>query len=334
MKRILIFILLIVFSTLALQAAPLTIKIGSLTPTGSDWDDCIKEIASEWKRISNGEVIVKLYSGGIAGDEAEMLRKIKLGQLHAAGISGVGINYIYKGTLALSMPLLIQTDAEFEYVLDKMRPYFEQKLEENNYKVLMLTFAGWAHWFSKQPVSKPADLQKYKMWVWKGNSEEALIWKEAGFNPVLLEMNDILTSLSSGMIDALSTTSLTGAANQWFGIAKNMNTMNWSPMLGGLVISNRTWEKIPVKYRDDFMKVMEVVGKRFKQITLDADGKALEVMKANGLKVNTPTAADIQAWQKLVDDNFQTLIDKEMGRDSYNLVKKYVDDYRKENGKH
>ena len=317
-----------------LQALPaLTIKMGSLTPVGSDWDNCIKEMAFEWKRISNGEVTVKIYSGGIAGDEPVMLRKIKLGQLHAAGITGVGINHIYRGTLAISIPLLIRTDAEFDYVLEKIRPFYEKKLEENGYKALMWTFAGWVHWFGKEPISKPADLAKQKMWIWKGNSDEAQMWKEAGFYPVLLEVNDLLTSLSSGMVDAFATTPLNAAANQWFGISQNMCTMNWAPMLGGIVISNKMWEKIPAKYHKEFLQVLDNIGKKFKQITLEADEKALQVMEDNGLQLTTASASDLQAWQKFIDDNFDKMIDKNIGREAYELVIKYLDEYRSQNGK-
>jgi len=331
MRRTAVSFILLFFLLQTLTA--ITIKIGSLTPTGSDWDNCIKEIASEWKRISNGEVTVKIYSGGIAGDESVMLRKIKLGQLQAAGITGVGISNIYQGTLALSIPLLIRTDGEFDYVLEKIKPFFAKKLEENGYKALMWTFAGWVHWFGRKPISKPDDLMKQKMWIWKGNSDEAQMWKEAGFYPVLLEANDLLTSLSSGMVDAFATTPLNAAANQWFGISQNMGTMNWTPMLGGMVIADKVWGKIPAKYHKDFMQVLDNIAKKFKQITLDADSKALKVMQDNGLKIIDISANDVQEWQQMVDDNFDKMIDRNTGREAYELVKKYLDEYRAQHGK-
>lgn len=310
----------------------LTIKMGSLTPQGSEWDKCLREVAAEWKKISGGKVIVKIYSGGIVGDEPVMLRKIKLGQLHAAAITGVGINGIYRGTLAMSMPMLIQTDAEFDYVLDKIRPFFEQKLEEEGYIALMWTFAGWTHWFGKKPIVRPNDLMSQKMWVWKGNSEEAQIWKKSGFKPVLLDMNDVMTSLSSGMVDAFATTPLNGAANQWFGISQNMCDMNWAPMLGGLVMSKRIWDKIPGQYHAEFMEVLERIGRKFKEVTLKADAEALKIMQENGLKVSSVSGPDIAAWQDIIDANFDELIDKNIGREAYELVKAYLEEYRESNG--
>lgn len=308
------------------------IKIGSLTPQGSDWDKCLREIAVEWNKISGGKVSVKIYSGGIAGDETVMLRKIKMGQLHAAAITGVGINHIYPGTLAISMPLLIQTDDEFDYVLDKVRPFFDKNLGDKGYKALMWTFAGWTHWFGKKPITSPLHLQEQKMWVWKGNSEEAQIWKESGFQPVLLDINDLMTSLSTGMVDAFSTTPLNAAANQWFGVSQNMCDLKWAPMLGGLVISLKVWNRIPQQYHADFLAVLDRLSREFKQITLEADTEALRVMQENGLKISSPSLPDFSAWQKVVDENFNAMIDKNIGRDAFELVNKSLAEYRKNNG--
>ena len=73
---------------LAVTLAPapaLTIKLGSLAPAGSPWELGLKRVAAEWERISGGTVSVKIYSGGVAGDEPDMVRKIRIGTLNAGG---------------------------------------------------------------------------------------------------------------------------------------------------------------------------------------------------------------------------------------------------------
>jgi TRAP-type C4-dicarboxylate transport system substrate-binding protein len=309
----------------------LTIKIGSLAPSGSPWDKCLKKIASEWKKISNGEIVVKIYPGGIVGDETVMLRKIRLRQLHAAAITSVGMNSIAKGVLALSVPLLIRTDEELEYVLQKMIPYFEEELEKKQFVTILWTFAGWGHFFSKKPIVKPEDLKAQKLWVWEDNANEIQLWKEAGFQPVPLAMPDVMTSLQSGMIEVITATPLSAAAYQWFGIADNMCEMNWAPMVGGIVISKSTWEKIPAGLRTKLLTAAREAGKTLNEETRRTDEEVLGIMKQYGLVVNSVPDTVVQQWQHIVDKYFQRLIEEEFGAEAYEMIKVLLDEYRKHN---
>ncbi len=101
---------LLAFAALAaaVPAAALTIKMGSLAPTGSPWEAGLKTIAAEWARLSGNDVTLKLYAGGIVGDEPDMIRKIRIGQLDAAAITVSGLNGIFSGVKALVLPAVPQ----------------------------------------------------------------------------------------------------------------------------------------------------------------------------------------------------------------------------------
>ena len=100
-------------------ACGLTIKLGSLAPAGSPWDKGLSRLAAEWQKISNGTVELKVYPGGIVGDESDMTRKMRIGQLNAAGLSGVGLFRIYPEIVTVQLPLFIRSNEELDYVLDK-----------------------------------------------------------------------------------------------------------------------------------------------------------------------------------------------------------------------
>jgi TRAP-type C4-dicarboxylate transport system substrate-binding protein len=307
----------------------ITIKLGSLAPTDSPWDKLLKQLAADWEKASSGRVTIKIYAGGVVGDEAVMLRKIRLGQLHAAAITGVGMNQIHQGVLALSIPMLITNDDELSYALENLGPYFEGALEKKSFKVIMWTFAGWTHIFSKQPARTPEDLKKQKLWVWEGSSKELQIWKEAGFHPVPLALPDIMTSLQSGMVDSFFTTPLSAAAYQWFGIASNMNEMNWAPMIAGIIIASSTWEKIPKDLQPTFIDIAHKAGIRITEETKKADAEAMRIMKKYGLTSYPPAKDSESEWKKIIDKYFDKYIDSEIGRESYIKVKNLLSDYRK-----
>lgn len=323
-----IFFLFTSFFTLQNMNA-LTIKLGSLAPIGSPWDINLKKISAEWNRVSQGKVILKIYPGGIVGDEDDMLRKIRIGQLDAAGISGVGLNRIYNGVLAMQLPLILKNNNELIYILDKMKPYYEAQIEKRGFKVILWNIGGWVHFFSKNPIVYPDDLRKSKLWVWEGDSDQIQAWKKQGFNPIPLPATEIMTSLQSGMVNAFATNPITAAAYQWFGIAKNMCGLPWAPFIGGFIVSNKVWNQIPVDLQKQLIEVTAKIGKVMETETLQANEKAINVMKEYGLVVNQVPASAIQSWKDAVDQGFKEMVGKSFDKESYDKVINYLDTYRK-----
>ena len=310
----------------------LTIKLGSLAPNGSPWDKALRQIAAEWSTISKGKIKLKIYPGGIAGGESDMLRKMRIGQLHAAGLTGIGMCRVFSGILAVQVPLLVKTDEELYYVLDKMKPKFEKELEEKGFTVLMWSKVGWVHFFSKNPVVTPDDLKQHKLWNYAGDPDGTQAWKKAGFHPVPLSPTELMTSLQSGMVDAFSTTPLSAAANQWFGLAKNMCGMNWAPLIGGIVVSTKTWKKIPPKLQVKLLDAARKVGKESQAEIDKADAQAITIMQEHGLKVH-PVSDEVEAqWQRVIDSGFDLVIGKSFDEASYNEIKKHLETFRESNG--
>lgn len=314
-------------------ARALTIKLGSLAPIGSPWDIGLKKLSAEWNRISGGEIVMKIYPGGIVGDEDDMIRKMRIGQLDAAAITGPGMNRIYNGILAIQLPLFIRNDRELEYVLEKMKPYFEEKLAGKGFKVLIWHTAGWAHFFGKKPIVHPDDLKKQKMWVWDGDPNQLQAWKEQGFQPVPLAATEIMTALQSGMAEAFTTSPLTAAAYQWFGLAPNMCGMKWAPFLGSIIISNRVWDRIPEKLRPKLMETVRAIGVTLQKEALLADEKAVAIMQNNGLKVNPVPEQMVDQWKLAVDEGFKKIIGKSFEKAAYDKAKAHLEEFRRKNGK-
>ncbi len=309
-------------------ALGLTIKLGSLAPAGSPWDKGLNRLGAEWQKISCGGVELKIYPGGIVGDESDMIRKMRIGQLTAAGLSGVGLMRIYPDIVTVQLPLFIRSNAELDYVLDKMKPAFAKELEQRGFKVIIWSFVGWVHFFSTSPVVTPDDLKKRKMFVSAGDADAVQIWKECGFHVIPLTPTDIMPSLQSGMIDAFSATPLTAASYQWFGLAKNMCGMKWAPLIGGIVVSANAWSKLDTALAAKLEAAAVQVGSDMQAEILKADAAALDVMKKNGLVVNPVPPAAEDAWRAAVQGGFEKGFLKNINNDTYQAVKKYDDEYR------
>ncbi|MEZ4321950.1 MAG: TRAP transporter substrate-binding protein DctP [Myxococcota bacterium] len=311
--------------------ATTVVKLATLAPEGSTWHKGLVRMGEEWKAATNGEVELKIYAGGVTGNETVMLRKMRIGQLHAAAITNLGLLEIDPSSQALNTPMLIMNYEELDYVMDAMRPEFEKNIEDKGYIVLAWSDAGWARLFSKQALTDPADAGKLKIFTWEGDPGAVEMFKSAGFNPVVVAATDILPSLQSGLIDSFPTTPLGALAFQWFGLAPNMMDVPWAPLVGATVISKEAWESIPEQHRDKLREISRTTGAEMKATIRKQDDKAIEVMKKYGLKVNTPTPEQRAKWEKLAAATHPIMREKVAGAESFDRVKSLVEEYRAKN---
>ncbi|HEY9595971.1 MAG TPA: TRAP transporter substrate-binding protein DctP [Spirochaetia bacterium] len=312
----------------AATAQGLTIKLGSLAPAGSPWELGLKRLAAEWERISGGTVTVRIYAGGVAGDEPDMIRKMRIGTLNAALMTVSGLQQIFNGAKTLSYPLLLRDDGELSYVLDHMKPYFDTELSRRGFKPMMWSLGGWVYFFSRYPIARPDDLRRQKLWVWSGNPDEVHAYQGAGFQTVTVASTDLMTSLQAGMVDALVTSPLVAAANQWFGVASNMSMLKLGPLWGATVVSTRTWNEIPADLQPRLIEAAQRIADSLAPDLARQDDEAIGVMKKYGLKIEPVTPASRAEWVQVLAKTFSGLVGPFYDSDSFDMASRFVDDYR------
>lgn len=318
----------LLFLTSAAVAPALTIKLGTVAPANSPWDLVLRRLAADWSRISDGEVELKIFPGGIAGDEPDMIRKLRIGQLQAATLTAGSLNDIYPGMLALASPMLIRTDAEMIAVLEEMAPFFEEQLEERGLVALMWAPIGWVKFFAREPLRTLADLRRQTLWIGDAGAAEIRAWQQAGFEVVALPLTEVTTALQSGMIDAYLASPLAAASFQWFGLAPHMNDLRLAPLYGALVVSKRVWERVPESLRPRLRAVATAAADRLSASAHEQDDLAVHVMRAHGLQVYDATPALEQEWGDTVRREFGGLIGEVIDPDAYQLVTDTVAAYR------
>jgi len=309
-------------------AAETVVKMATLAPEGSSWYRVLQEMGEDWKKASGGAVVLRIYPGGVAGDEDAMIRKMRVGQIQAAAITGIGLAYLDRSFYALHIPMMYASDEEFDYVRDRYAPVLEKRMAEKGFVVLNWGDAGWVHFFSKTPVVTPAEAKALKLFMWSGDTTLLQLYKETGFQPVPLSTTDLLPSLQTGMVNGYSTTPLASLAFQWFGLAPNMANLRWAPLTGATVIERKAWEKIPAELRPKLLDASRAAGQKLRLEIRRLNEEAVAVMVKNGLKIhNVPQEVQAQ-WRKMVEDIHPKLRGNIMPAEAFDAVKKYRDEYR------
>jgi len=321
--------LLVLVAFGALPASAQLIKLGTIAPEGSPWLDAIRGMADEWKAATGGAIEFRIYPGGVVGDDPDMVRKLRIGQLQAAALSNTGLYDIAHEMQALQMPMMLTSYAELDYVRDRMAPKLEAILEAKGFKVLNWGDAGWIHFFSQQPVLRPADLKPMRLWVWAGYPAYVEAWKDAGFHPVELASTDILTGLQAGMINAFPAPPLLALANQWFGVAKQMCDVKWAPAIGATVITLKSWQTIDPAAREKLLASARAAGLRLQSQVRKLDDEAIAAMQKRGLVVNHVSPEGIAEFERVaVESAYPKLIGHVVPADIVAEVRKLRDEFR------
>lgn len=330
-KSIAVLLLTLVLGVSLSTARPIVIKLGSAAPDNSIWADSLKELANEWNEISDGQIEVKIYFAGFK-DESDLIRKMRFNQLQAGIVTGFGLQVLYPNVLALSVPFLIQSEEEFSYVLNEIGPVMVEEIEKSGFKLLTWAKAGWVYFYSKKPITYPSDMRQMKIastGTEGGNLMNAL--KELGFHPVNVSAGEVLPALASGMAEAVYATPLAVAAMQWFGVANNMADMKVAPFLGGILISERVWSRIPEDIRPELLAAVKRVGNRLDQQIGELEEDVIDQMKSYGLKINHVPPEAEQEWKALFEKGRRQSGDTLYSEDFMQRLEQILREYRSNN---
>jgi TRAP-type C4-dicarboxylate transport system substrate-binding protein len=288
---------LVAASAAAAGAQASVVKLASLVPDGSVWHKILQGTGAEWSAATSGRVTLRIYPGGIAGDEPDMVRKMRIGQIQASALTVMGLSSIDDSFLVFAIPMMFDSYGELLYVLDRMKPALAQRLEAKGFVLLNWGHAGWVHFFTKRPVESVEAMRKLKMFVWAGDDRMVQMWKENGFQPVALATTDILTGIQTGMIEAYPTTPLAALSLQWYRSTPHMVEGGLAPLVGGLVMTKATWMKLSEPDRAAILAACAKAEDRLEREIPGQDSMAVVEMEKRGLTVTRVRPEHKAEWE-------------------------------------
>jgi TRAP-type C4-dicarboxylate transport system substrate-binding protein len=315
----------------ASSSGSVVLKIASIAPARSPWGNALEKLANDWERISKGAVVVRIYPGGIAGGEQDMIRKMRLGILQGGVFSNMGLAKIDHDLVVLSIPFLFHSREEFNAVFQKMRPTFESGLDAGGFEVMFWTLAGWVNFFTKVPIEDPDDLKKLTIAVTADFPEIEQVWKRMGYE-VVATNTDMMIQLQSGAVTAVYLPPLLAASGQFFPLVPNMLTPALAPLIGGLVLSDRAWASVPSELHGPFLEATVAAAKGLYDETVSLEADAVKMMEKNGLTVHEITPAAMVKWRAAAQTAVDSLIGTVFSKQVYDEVLGYLRDYRKTHG--
>ena len=327
-------ILLVGFAIGRATAADRQLRIGTLAPKNSVYHRQLMELGEVWRAGQESGAKYLVYPDGSQGGEAEMSRRMRIGQLQGALLSVVGLREIDPTISALqNLPLLFKSWEELDYVREKMRPAVEKNFADKGFVVLAWGDAGWVRFFSKEAAVRPDDYKKMKFFAWGAESEQQDIMKSLGYTPVPLETSDILPSMQTGMISVVPSTPYFALASQIYNTAPNMLEINWAPIVGALVITKKAWDDMSPALQEKMRAAGDRAGVQLRVKARQEVEEAVEAMRKRGLKINRPNAEQMREWNDLAEKLYPRIRGAMVPAATFDEVFNHLKVYRAGKGK-
>lgn len=313
---------LLLFSVLG-SAAPVEIKLAYLAPEGTHWDQDIRSMVEEIEQANPGAVKFKLYAGGTAGDESDFLSKIRIGQLSGGMFTGKTLGDIYADARVFEIPFTFHSDTQKAlHILEKMSPHFATELQKKGFTSLGMYEIGPVYLGSTKEIKDLASMKGLKVWAWQGDKVAEALIKSLQLVSESLSLPDVLTSLSSGIINAAYAPPLGMTALQWHTKMKYIVNYPVAYSIGSLIVSNKAWKKLPTKVQTSIQQIAQKYVHKSNLKTEEDNRSTLEAFKSMNIKLVDFPEADIARTVELRQKVVAQLIPSFISQKTYDEFQK------------
>jgi TRAP-type C4-dicarboxylate transport system substrate-binding protein len=232
-------------SHVATAAETQYIRIATLAPRDSDLAKGFIKLDKGLRAATSNGWGVRLYPSGVAGDETDVIRKMKVGQMDASIITSIGLSAVVREVDVLNAPGLINNYKQLEAIQTALTPEWETAFDKAGFRLLAWGETGQYRWFAKNAINKPSDIKTMRPWVWPASSTQKEIYRLLGANGVPLAVPEVYGALQTGMVDMVISTSAAMVALQWHANLKHVTERTSGVLIGAMLMNSAKWKSMP-----------------------------------------------------------------------------------------
>ena len=316
----------LLLSPAALVAQSANLRLGTILPANSVWDRSLKQMASAWQKATDGRIRLRVQV--TAGDEGTIIRRMRLSSPQVAALTQPGLSDIDEAFNVFGIPFFFESDAEALHVLETLTPRLREALAENGLVLLNWGHGGWVHIFSAQPIRSIAELQAAKLFTVAGDEGMVRWYRENGFEPVPLELTDVLMGLNTGLIDAYPSPPYGALVFQWYRQTSHMLDIPLAPVFGATVMTEGAWARIAEADREALLEGAAAMQEYLFDVVPGQDEDAVAEMRKRGLTVSSVSEAEADAFRALAEELTSTWRGTRVPADIYDAAIAARDAYR------
>ena len=317
----------------AAKTTKMTWRVATVVPGGMGWSKRAKEILLPYiDRFTDGELDVKIFWGGIKGDDDAILRQVKKGELEGGGFSGYGTMAACREFSVLSLPFLFKNYNEVDFIRKSMYAEFDQYTEKHGLRLILWVDQDFDQIYSmKHDLNSLVKIRDSHFVRWYGDIEKHL-FATLGVSSTPASITDINRIVGRGEVDAAIAPAMWVLGSQVFPFVKYILPVKvrYSPVT--VVVSKKVWNEAPEKYRLGYIKEREAITREFTDYSRKDSERCMRAMIAYGImeaKMDPKEDTQLQAiaktvWKRAAGDLYpKSLLDEVIAK---------LEQYRKTKG--
>ncbi|MGR3220111.1 MAG: TRAP transporter substrate-binding protein [Candidatus Anammoxibacter sp.] len=316
--------------SLSYAEAPKIIRLATLAPEGSTWANVFHDIDDELQSKSKGNLRLKIYAGGVAGDEAGYIRKMRISQIHCAAFTSLGLSEILPEARILDLPCFYKNYDEIDIVKNSLCDVLGKSFDEKGYVLLGWSELGFVYFFSKREIKSISDLRAAKMWLWKGDRMVGSLFDYLGLSPVSLSLPHVANSLQTGLIDAVYGSPIGVIALNWLKDVKYMLDLPLANAAGAVLITKKYYNSMSADLQDILKDTFKKHMVRLTELTREDNAKSIEVIHEYGVKLTAADSDLINELDRCSKKTCELLSGKLIPEALLNIVTKEIGKHRKD----
>jgi TRAP-type C4-dicarboxylate transport system substrate-binding protein len=284
------------------------LRMAAAIPQGTAWAREMQAFARDVSLATNGQVAVRWYLGGIAGDDVEAGKRVERDQLDGIGAGAWQCERWAPSIAVTRLPGLFHDREESKYVAARLRPLFEEELKKSGYVHLGDAQVGASIVFLRRPVHSFEELKHMRLWSLDVDEVKTHLLGALGLTVVPLSFDQSRPAYDQGRIDGFFAPPTGALAFQWSTETRYVLELPTDYILACLVVSTRAFDRLPFEHQRAVRAAAAKFIARFDDLGAHADRELLGGLFARqGLKplpVDERMRSDFQAaahasWDRL-----------------------------------
>jgi len=254
------------------------LRIATAAPDGTSWANTFHALARDVSKQTHGEIELKFYFGGIAGDEMQVYDLLEAGKLDGVVSGGPLCRKVAPSMRVLDVVGLFQNQEEAQHVLNELRPTLDKEAHDAGYALLATGSLGPIIMFSREPITSMAELQKARLWSWDLQGvfiKEAL---EMKIPTVGTGLNEAQKAFDDKRTDGFVTTPVAALAFQWYVGTKYITDLRTGYLMGCFLMREGSLDQLP----PDQQKILRI-GATKVGVKIDADNRRMDQKLLGGM---------------------------------------------------
>lgn len=314
---------------MVMSAQATTLKISTLYPDGTSVVNELKAAGETIAERTGDRVKLRVYPGGVMGDDRTVQRKISIGQLHGFLAQSGALAHAWKDSQVLNLPLVFRSYDEVDYVRKHLDPVIRDGLAQNGWVTFGGIDGGFAYIMSQNPVPDLDALRQQKLWLPANDPGSAKVADVMDLSPVVLNIGTVLTSLQTGVIDALAAPPIAALTLQWHSRVSHLTDLPLLYTWGTLAISDKHFKRLSPEDRKVVREVLDAAFARIDAESRQENLAAFEAVRNQGLELVKPSPEQLAEWKKYADIAIAELVEEgEVSQPMLDRLNKLLAEFR------